>query len=162
MDITPSKISEMMTLLDEHQEHMPDGTRLALCNKLLECKEEERIEYEITLMYPATGYVKCEDCSVYQLETEMSTPIKIITLFTESEFNNFENQMEHRKYGSPYNLVGTEMEDGLLKQIMNLQSSIDYEMRKCVKISRDMMNDRFELSKNGWVQMMIVDYKRRI
>ena len=47
MDINPTKITEMMTLLDDHEEHMPSGTRLALCNKLLECKEEQNIEINL-------------------------------------------------------------------------------------------------------------------
>jgi hypothetical protein len=158
MDINPSKIAEMMELLDEHEEHMPEGTRLALCNKLLECKQEERIEYEITVIYPSINYVSTT-CGEYQLETEMSMPIKIITSFTQSEFNIFENHMQHRKYGSVSNLQGT----ASLNQIVDIQMSINYEIAKWVDISRERSEgDLLPIPEIKIHEMMIVDYQRLV
>ena len=158
MEINPSKIGEMMELLDEHQEHMPEGTRLALCNKLLECKQEERIEYEITLVYPT---VNCESttCGEYQLETEMSPPITIIKSFTQVEFNNFENSMQHKKYGSVSNLQG----NGTFNQIMDITRSINYEIAKWIGTCNDFCDGQFRPLEDIKIhEMMIIDYQRRI
>ena len=156
MDINPSKIAEMMTLLDEHQEHMPEGTRLALCNKLLECKKEERIEYELTVIYPTVKY-ETTTCGEYHLETEMSIPITIITSFTQSEFNIFENNMQHRKYGSVSKLQGT----ASLNQIVEIQVSINYEISKWIEVVRERdEGDLFPIPEIKIHEMMIVDYQR--
>tara|TARA_R110000751_G_scaffold103555_4_gene198864 strand:+ start:1666 stop:2145 length:480 start_codon:yes stop_codon:yes gene_type:complete len=159
MDINPSKIAEMMELLDEHQEHMPEGTRLVLCNKLLECKQEERIEYEITLVYPTVRY-EIVSCGEYQTRMEMSMPITIIKSFTQAEFNNFENSMQHKKYGSVSNLQG----NGTFNQIMDISRSINYEIDKLIGTVNDFRDaEEFRpLEDIKVTEMMIVDYQRRI
>ena len=161
MDINPSKIAEMMTLLDEHEEHMPEGTRLALCNKLLECKKEERIEYEITIIYPTINYEPVS-CGQFQLKLEMSLPIKIIKAFTHAEFNKFENQMGHRKYGDISQLA-SEGDEATLEMLLEIRCSINSEIAKWVDIANDRsQDDLLPIPEIKIREMMIVDYQRLV
>ena len=158
MDINPSQISQMMTLLDEHQEHMPEGTRLALCNKLLECKQEEeekeeKIEYAIRLIYPTVIRNGCEIRDTFQMEIGLSQPITIVKSFTQTEFQAFKKHMQHRKYGKVYD------EGSVSGQILEIKRALNNEIERWVVNLNDAQNEDNNPFPDIIIEdMMIVDY----
>ena len=124
MDIN-NPIAEMMTLLDEHEENMPEGTRLALCSKLLECAEdqanrivEQNIETNLQenhIVALQNQVISLQEESVILRERSVKLNEEIVTLNEEAATQNNKLDARHSAWleESKKNMILEENMDNL-------------------------------------------------